>query len=251
MKNTQPVLKKEFTLNGEIVATLYHGDCLELLAQGKLKADALVSDPPYGISFQYGGGGGGAGLSNPEIVRANTSLKPIHGDEQPFDPAPWIAHAGEGAIVLFGVDHFKTRLPEGGRFMVWDKSCGQGAAASFCDAEFMWTNRKNPRSIYRHFWMGALRNSKNDTKKKLHVSQKPVALMAWCIETARIGVGKVVLDPFMGSGSTGVACLQTGRKFIGCEIDEEYFEVACGRIEQAIAAMNASPADMFEALDCA
>lgn len=238
-------VKKEFTLNGEIVATLYLGDSLELLAQGKLKANALVSDPPYGISFQHGGGAPSCGLDYPASAIENTSRKPIHGDDMPFDPAPWLDHAGDNAIVLFGADHYKTRLPDGGRFMVWDKSCGQGAANSFCDAEFMWTNRKNARSIFRHFWMGATRANKNDTRKKVHVSQKPVALMAWCIETARIGVGKVVLDPFMGSGSTGVACLQTGRKFIGCEIDVDNFAIACQRIEEQIALMCETPEDLF------
>jgi len=69
--------------------------------------------------------------------------------------------------------------------------------------------------------------------KRKHPSQKPVELMRWCLETARIGLGKVVLDPYMGSGSTGVACLTTGRKFIGIEIDPEYFEIACRRIEKA------------------
>ncbi|MBK7356339.1 DNA methyltransferase [Propionivibrio sp.] len=66
-------------------------------------------------------------------------------------------------------------------------------------------------------------------------SQKPVELMLWCIETARIGLGKTILDPYMGSGSTGVAAVRTGRKFIGVEIDREYFDIACKRIsdEQA------------------
>lgn len=58
--------------------------------------------------------------------------------------------------------------------------------------------------------------------------------MAWCIETARIGLGRVVLDPYMGSGSTGVAALRTGRKFLGCEIDAEYFEAACNRIAEEL-----------------
>jgi len=216
---TTPIYEKRIIGN----ATLYRGDSLQLLNAGLLKADALVSDPPYGINLRIG-----KQPENSGIVRARNT-KRIHGDDKPFDPAPWVDAQGDNAIVLFGADHYKTRLPEGGRFMVWDKSCGQGAAAAFCDAEFMWTNRKNPRSIYRHFWMGATRVA--DTKKKLHVSQKPVALMMWCIETARIGVGKTILDPYMGSGSTGVAALRSGRKFIGCEIDAENFEIACERIQ--------------------
>jgi DNA modification methylase len=66
-----------------------------------------------------------------------------------------------------------------------------------------------------------------------HPSQKPVELMRWCLETARIGLGKTVLDPYMGSGSTGVACVTSGRKFIGIEIDPDYFAIACARIEKA------------------
>ncbi|MDP2786250.1 MAG: site-specific DNA-methyltransferase [Sulfurimicrobium sp.] len=204
-------------------ATLYRGDCLELLAAGLLKADALVSDPPYGVGYQHRGGGNGlCGIAN---------LKPIHGDDAPFDPAPWTALPG--AIVLFGADHYKTRLPEGGRMMVWDKSCGQGPASSFVDAEFMWTNRKNARCIYRHFWMGATRAGEDGpaVSKRAHPSQKPVELMMWCIETCRIGIGKTILDPYMGSGSTGVAALRSGRKFIGVEIDQEYFGIACKRIQ--------------------
>lgn len=225
-------VKKEFTLNGYVVATLYHGDSLELLTQGLLKADALVSDPPYGISFQYRAGGNG-------IIKKKES-RLIYGDNQPFDPSPFINAMGDSPIVLFGADHYKTRLPEGGRFMVWDKSCGQGPAISFVDAEFIWTNRKNPCCIYRHFWMGAMRSKQGEGKqlKKCHVSQKPVELMIWCIETARIGLGKVVLDPYMGSGSTGAACIRTGRKFIGVEIDAEYFEVACGRIQEEFERME-------------
>jgi hypothetical protein len=156
-----------------------------------------------------------------------------------------VAHAGLKPIVLFGADHYKCRLPEGGRFICWDKSCGQGPAASFADAEFAWTNRKNARSIFRHFWMGATRTGQGSSahEKKWHVSQKPVELMAWCLEHARIGLDKVVLDPYMGSGSTGVACLQTGRKFIGVEIDADNFANAVQRISEQWRRMGADDHD--------
>jgi site-specific DNA-methyltransferase (adenine-specific)/modification methylase len=194
-------------------------------------ADAVVSDPPYGIGFQYGGSGG--------KVCDMVKSKRIIGDDKPYDPAPWLDFANRDdrtPIILFGADHFKTRLPDGGRFICWDKSCGQGGADSFADAEFAWTNRRNARSIVRHFWKGCTRSGQGASKKgkyKQHVSGKPVEVMAWCLEHCRIGLGKTVLDPYMGSGSTGVACMQTGRKFIGIEIDEEYFEVSCQRIAEA------------------
>jgi len=210
-------------------ATLYCGDCLSILH--KLgDVDAVVSDPPYGIGYQHSGLGRG--------IKAPVNTKPIHGDDQLFDPAPWIDLCGIGshrkALLLWGADHFKTRLPDGGRFLCWDKSCGQGPADSFVDAEFAWTNRKNSRCIYRHFWKGATRSGKDGFESyRSHPSQKPVELMRWCLETARIGLSKTVLDPYMGSGTTGVACVTSGRKFIGIEIDPDYFAIACKRIEAA------------------
>ena len=215
-------------------AVLYRGDSLALLNAGLLKCDAIVSDTPYGIGFQHSGMGMGG-------IKATSCADKIIGDDAPFDPAPWLAHAGDKPVVLFGADHFKTRLPEGGRFICWDKSCGQGPATTFSDAEFAWTNRRNPRSIFRHFWAGAMRADDGfdaKTKGRAHVSQKPVNLMAWCIEHARIGLDKVVLDPYMGAGSTGVAALLSGRCFVGVEIDPGHFATACARIEEAARRMG-------------
>ena len=137
-------------------------------------------------------------------------------------------------IVLWGADYYKTKLPDVGQFLVWDKSCGQCGATTFIDAEFAWMNRRNARCIYRHLWLGILREGEALTNgKRQHPTQKPVELMRWCLKTARIGLGKAVLDPYMGSGSTGVACVTSGRKFIGIEIDPDYFDIACKRIEKA------------------
>lgn len=213
-------------------AVLWLGDCLELLVAGALKeADAVVSDPPYGIGFQHGGGG-------KRISPVNNSESPIRGDDKPYDPGPWLDFCGAGGnggkpIVLLGADHYKERLPAGGRMLCWDKSVGQGAATTFSDAEFAWTNRRNPRNVFRHFWMGGLRSGQGAQSRepRHHQSQKPVELMAWLIEHARIGVGKWVLDPYMGSGSTGVAALQSGRRFVGVEIEQRHFDTAVRRIE--------------------
>lgn len=229
-----PNFEKRILANGR--AMLYRADSLELLHAGLLPPwDALVSDPPYGIGFQHGGGGNGL------PVKSKTDK--IIGDDKPFDPAPWLRAAGADdadnyrakPVMFWGADHYKTRLPEGGRFICWDKSCGKGPAASFADAEFAWTNRRNPRCIVRHVWMGCARadDGFDGKKNRHHVSQKPVSVMAWCLEHARIGLDAWVLDPYMGSGSTGVACLLTGRRFVGVEIDPAHFEVACQRIEAA------------------
>lgn len=228
--------EKRTFLGGRI--TLWRGDSLELLSAGRLACDAIISDLPYGINYRRGAGG--------HSVTAIINRKPIHGDDAPFDPAPWLMHAGcdvdvsLGAgkpIVLWGADHFKTRLPVGGRFICWDKSCGAGAASTFSDAEFAWTNRRNARNIYRHLWMGiARKHDGSDISKqgRKHPSQKPVTLMQWCMEHSRVPTDAMVLDPYMGTGTTALACIRTGRRFVGVEIDAEYFEIACERVQHEI-----------------
>jgi DNA modification methylase len=97
-------------------------------------------------------------------------------------------------------------------------------------------NRITKRIFFRHVWMGYTRAGQDGSAAttRLHPSMKPVELMAWLLDVARIGIGKTVLDPYMGIGSTGVACLQTGRKFIGIEVDEEYYEIAKERLTKEV-----------------
>jgi site-specific DNA-methyltransferase (adenine-specific)/modification methylase len=215
--------------------TLYLGDCNRLRDAGALKAQALVTDPPYGINYiQTRSGGKGSGLSSPGTAKSNTQVKAIHGDDEPFDPRPWTS-AGYRQMFLLGANHYAQRMPEGGEWLVWDKSCGQGSHSTFRDAEFAWSSTKTPRNIYRHLWLGCIRTGEERTAKdraKKHPSQKPVALMLWAMEAARVAIGSTVCDPFMGSGSTAVACLRSGRSFVGVEIDEEYFRIACERIQE-------------------
>jgi DNA modification methylase len=100
----------------------------------------------------------------------------------------------------------------------------------FADGEMAWTN----------FSWGTMRIfnfpiSRGDTKgHKVHPTQKPISVMSWSILQTKIAVGATILDPFFGSGTTGVACVQTGRKCIGVEIEEKYCEIAAKRIDQAL-----------------
>ena len=223
-------------------ATLYLGEWQAVLARENFAFDAVVTDPPYGINYEHGGGGRG-------YTGAKPNIRKIPGDAAPFDLAPLLALDGGCKLsaarqkalsarpsvrqmVIFGADHFIPQLPPGGRLLCWDKSLGQGPADCFADAEFAWTNRKNARSVFRHFWKGCFRTGQDNqaVAKRTHPSQKPVELMAWCIETARIGLGKTVFDPYMGTGSTGVAALQCGRRFVGVELDPYWFADAVRRI---------------------
>lgn len=194
-------------------ATLYLGDCMDILPTLP-KVDAVITDPPYGI------GAASARFAN------GTSKTAVYGDE--WDAAApdaemlkaVIAH-GEEAI-LWGGNYFG--LPPSRCWLVWDKCTGEN---SYADAELAWTNIDRAVKLKRLAWVGA--NAK-DTDVRLHPTQKPVSVMAWCIEQTK---SATVLDPFMGSGTTGVAAVQLGRSFIGIEREPKYFDIACKRIEQA------------------
>lgn len=199
-------------------ATLYLGDCRDIFPTlGPV--DAVVSDPPYGIAFQKGAGGLGI---HPGRKR---NLDAIQGDDQPFDPKPLL----QWPCVLFGGNHFYARLPDGGTFHSWDKNCGVGPKDSFSDAEFVWTSFRGKSQVIRYLWKGVLQDGEKGAPK-FHIMQKPVAVMQWCL--AMVPDAHRILDPYMGSGGTGVACALGGRAFVGVEIEERYFDIACRRIEE-------------------
>jgi len=202
--------------------TIIRGDCLACLP---IEADAVVSDPPYGIAFQHSGVGNGKGQGR-WLAKTCT----IHGDSEPFDPSPWL---GYPIVVLWGADHYAQKLPYGG-WLIWDKLGGRDDFGDvFSDAEIAWQNRKAACKIFRHLWKGLIRQNMGGVKR-LHVSEKPVPLMAWSMEQARVPEGATVLDPYMGSGTTGIACHRTGRKFIGIEIDDGHFATARARLENEL-----------------
>ena len=188
-------------------ATLYLGDCLEILPTlGKV--DAVVTDPPYGIGAANMNMGG-ARSSRLERMdwdseRANLSLIPFG--------LP---------CILWGGNYYA--LPPSRGWLIWDKG-PRMYGRSFAEFEMAWTNLDISPRMYQY-------NSVNDASGKEHPTQKPLALMQWCL--GFLPDAQTILDPFMGSGTTGVACANLGRHFIGIEIEEKYFDIACRRIEQA------------------
>lgn len=204
-------------------AELWHGDCRDVLPT--LGAVAIVSDPPYGIGYAHSGGGRGC-HSYAEDGARNTG--PIVGDDAPFDPAHLLRF---DPVVLFGADHYAQRLPRG-RWLVWDKLGGKDGWDTFSDVEVAWHNKPGAARIFRLMWKGLCQGAGQDKgAKRTHPTQKPVALMEWCI--AQAGLPDVVCDPYMGTGATGIAALNLGRRFIGIEIERRFFDIACERIENA------------------
>lgn len=215
---------------------LYAGDCLEI-APTLRNIDAIISDPPYGISYFHsavGGAssklkGGAANTARAKSWRGKDAM--IIGDDQPFDPTPWIQYP---KVVLWGANHFSHRLPQSSKWLVWDKIVVPETYGkfSFADCEMAWTNQKGTARIYKQLWQGCRRAGESNAEGKLHPNQKPVALMQWCIEQANVPEGATVFDPYMGSGSTILAAIRTGRKAIGIEKDPKHFKTAVERIQR-------------------
>jgi site-specific DNA-methyltransferase (adenine-specific)/modification methylase len=215
-------------------ATLMLGDCLDIMPTlGKV--DAVVSDPPYGIGYQHSGGGDVTGLNNSANSAKRLMKRPkkdkIFGDDKPFHPS--IILSLNLPTILWGGNHFASRLPDSGGWLIWDKSQqGKWEKVSFSHCELAWTNTRNTTRIHRQVWMGVVRSGEENSTFVIHPTQKPVALMRWCINHLPHDA-QTILDPFMGSGTTGVAAVQMGRKFIGIEREPKYFAIACSRIEKA------------------
>tara|TARA_R110002110_G_C13240720_1_gene699065 strand:- start:156 stop:821 length:666 start_codon:yes stop_codon:yes gene_type:complete len=192
--------------------TLYQGDCLEILPTlGKV--DAVVTDPPYGIDFTQ-----------------RTTGEKITGDDKPFDPAPFLECGTEH--IFWGANNFCQRLPAG-RWLVWIKRAVEVAAPkSYGDCEIAWVSTPGCIKAMRLISDGCIRQGVEHGIRRVHPSQKPREIMEWCLEFVS---GESILDPFMGSGTTGVACVKLGRKFIGIELEPKYFDIACERITKAYA----------------
>ena len=210
--------------------TLYQGDCLEFmktLAPGVV--DAVVTDPPYGMNWDTNTSRfSGAKNHTGSEIYGRDDWKPIHNDNRPFDPAPFLDFP---AVVMWGSNHYANRLPTG-TTLVWVKKPEHLFNTFLSDAEIAWMKGGYGVYAFKKNFPPPMRMTEGNGKV-LHPNQKPVGLFRWCCEMAKLSEGATVFDPFMGSGTAGVACLQMGINYIGCEIDPGYFEIAKKRIETA------------------
>lgn len=191
-------------------ATLYLADCFAVLPTLE-KSGAMVTDPPYGIARVWTGGsrhGWGNAVLQAELRN--------EWDERPLDEAAVSAllSAAEEHII-WGGNYFP--LPPSRCWLVWNKP---ERGFTLAEAELAWTNKD---AVVRVF-----DGARSEPNRK-HPTQKPVALMEWCVAKTT----GTVIDPFMGSGTTGVACANLQRPFVGIEIEPSYFEIACKRIRDA------------------
>lgn len=215
-------------------ATLYLGDCREILPSLP-KIDAVVTDPPYGKKERTNRKSNGRDVLGKLKSNAAGWAKdypPVHGDDKPFDPAPWLEFP---KVVLFGANWFSSRLPATSHWIIWDKR-EHTPPDDNADCELAWTNLPGPTRIHRQLWRGICRRGEENISAgegRVHPTQKPIDLMAFCLQACRLKGGDLVLDPYMGAGATGIAAIRRGLKFIGIEIEPQYFDIACRRIGAA------------------
>jgi DNA modification methylase len=199
-------------------AVLYLGDCREILPTlGRV--DAVVTDPPYGI--------GESAAKN--RTRGSAAAPGDYGsdnwDQEPADPRviEWMLGNSKWQII-FGGNYFT--LPPTSCWLIWDKQNGDN---DFADCELAWTNL--PKAVRRVHWMwnGMIRRG---GEQRFHLTQKPLGVMEWVLGHLPANV-ETVCDPYLGSGTTGVACVKRRLKFIGIEREEHHFATACDRIRKA------------------
>lgn len=187
--------------------TIYHGDCREILPTFPDQSfDLVLTDPPYGVN----------------MLRGDSKIKErITGDDIRLDLS-WVSAY---PAIVWGGNQFCHQLPISGGWLVWYKYAPDMAHHS--QAELAWSNvTRTVRHYSQQFtgFMCAIDGSKQ------HPTQKPVDLMKWCIGFQLDAA--IILDPFMGSGTTLVAAKQLGRKAVGIEIEEKYCEIAVKRLAQ-------------------
>ena len=198
--------------------TIWHGDCREILPTLE-PVDLVLTDPPYGIDYDTSHSKYKNGISRSEII----------GDKGPFDAShlPLL-----GDCILWGGNCFFSSLPASSAWLVWVKIARNNANIRQSDCELAWSNCIGRSRVFNHLWIGAYKASESGQRAE-HPTQKPVALIEWALSFAPDA--QTICDPYMGSGTTGVAAVKMGKRFVGIERERQYFDVACRRIEQAYA----------------
>ena len=188
--------------------TLYQGDCLEILPTLP-KVDAVITDPPYGIGF--------AGQPTKWQRRAGHTAQ--RWDDTTVGGLIGLLDVGR-IQVIWGGNYYECPPSRG--WLAWFKP---DAPPSMADFELAWTNQDRNSKLIAHSI------SATNWERVGHPTQKPLAVMRWTLNQFKDAIS--ILDPFMGSGTTGVACAKLGRKFIGIELEPKYFDIACERIQKA------------------
>jgi len=201
------------------------GDCLEIMKSIPDKSiDLVLTDPPYGINVCKNGTVGGGNLAKvKDYGKCEWDSKIPSRDY--FKEMIRISHNQ----IIFGGNYFLEYLTNTPCFIVWDKN----NTGNFADCELAWTSFKTATRQIKYTWNGFIQGNMKEKDYRQHPTQKPLSVMRWILEKYSEN-NQTILDPFMGSGTTGVACKELGRNFIGIEISEKYFKIAERRINNTM-----------------
>lgn len=204
--------------------TLIEADCISVMPLlGQF--DAVVTDPPYGIGAANGSNDRGADASG-RYRRKPRQYEGRWDDARPSRQSIEATVSAANLHIVWGGNFFSDWLPVGGRWLIWDKL---NSMPSFSDAELAWTSIKG--ASVKKFTQCANGPSAN-RDGRVHPTQKPLALMDWCL--GFLPEAKTILDPFAGSGTTAVACERMGRQCTAIELDPDYFEIMCRRVDEQV-----------------
>ena len=198
------------------------GDCLELMKSMSGKCvDLILTDPPYGKKADKGTHGFGSAKNRKYTGGWDAEVPP----KEVFDEMFRIAKN----VIIFGGNYFAHMLPPSNCWIVWDKKGDIAFQNPFADCELIYTSFKKPVKKVVFKQQGFITDSKD---QRYHPTQKPSELVQMLIEQWT-EPGDIVFDPFLGSGTTAIAAVNTGRHYIGFELNPGYFDIACKRLDEA------------------
>jgi len=218
----QAISKKPYYQDDAVV--IYHADNRDILPLIPDKGvDLVLTDPPYGIGLdtEYG------------KFMNSKSYQEVVGDAIGFDPSQLLKLDTD--LIVWGANNFASKLPDYGGWLAWFKTRRNDTHIRQAEMELAWTNCIKRSQAYRYTWIGAYRESGEDIGY-CHPCQKPLSLMKWTLNL--MPDAKVILDPYMGVGSSIMAGKLLGRKCIGIEIEEKYCEIAAKRCSQSVMSLN-------------
>lgn len=227
-------MKPYYSADGIVI---YHGDCRDILPSIE-RVDLVLTDPPYGMDWNTNSkrfsGGQSLSINRKPRGEGRSDYGAVKGDDKPFEPEIWL---GFPKVILWGSNHYSQRL-QVGTTLVWLKRHPELHGSFLSDAEIGWM--KGGCGVYCHYkqFPPPVRavEAGGDPCNPLgtHPTQKPISLMAWCIELSNVFAKETILDPYCGSGSTLVAAKLLGRHAIGIELEERYCEISARRLAQGV-----------------
>lgn len=211
---------------------IYNMDCLQgmrLMKEQGIKVDWIITDPPYGIGEDGAKNHSRGKLAQPTLYTPKEwDKKRI---EKPYFDMMFDVSQNQ---IIFGGNYYTDFLPPSPCWIVWDKQNGEN---DFADCELAWCSIKKAVRIVRYRWAGMLQGDMKNKETRIHPTQKPLPVLEWII-AKYTNEGDLILDPFMGSGTTAVACHKLQRRYIGFELDKEYFDLANKRLESEKAQLS-------------